>query len=247
MNFIKFKKKMSHLDKCIVLDLDETLVHTYTDKELIDSTIGNNYLEQIISMRGRLYELGGQLKNLWSLKRPGVDTFIRYVMNNFGLVIVWSAGTKEYVDKIVEWIFGSMGYYPDKVYSREYCDIIPGSRRSYVKPITKLCKEPDLKDKISPANILFVDDNTTSTSYNPTNAITIPAFHPIPSMKTMLLEDDDALYKIIAWLESGKVPAGVDIRTIDKSPLTIFSSKMRTGNLPEFQKFGLEAQNILVR
>jgi TFIIF-interacting CTD phosphatase-like protein len=240
---------MSHLDKCIVLDLDETLIHTYVKKEIIDSSKGYNYLDQNVAMRGRLYRLdsgNGELSDLWSLKRPGTDMFIRYVMNNFGMVIVWSAGTKEYVERIVEWIFGSMGYYPDKVYSRDYCDVIPSGtlKGSYVKPITKLCNEPDLKGRISLSNILFVDDNTTSTSYNPANAITIPKFHPDPSMKTMLLEDDDALYKIIAWLESGKV-SGTDVRIMDKSIMTIFSSKLKTGFLVDSSKLSSEAQNSI--
>jgi hypothetical protein len=164
-------------------------------------------------------------------------------MYNFGTVIVWSAGTKPYVNRIVEWLFGSFGY-PDKVYSRDYCDIISQGKHegSHVKPISKLCREPDLKDRISLANVLFVDDNTTSTSYNPTNAITIPKFHPDPSMKAMLLEDDDALYKIIAWLESGKVVTGVDVRTLDKN---MFPPKLKTGFLLESPKLPTVPTNVI--
>ena len=227
---------MSYQNKCIVLDLDETLIHTYSKKDITDVQ-GYKYLNDNISMRGRLYRLdfgSSDIGYMWSLKRPGVDAFLRYVMSNFGTVIVWSAGTAHYVEKVVEWLFTPLGTYPDAVFSREYCETITvGTHKgSLTKPISKLTKERtgDIYNRINYNNCFFVDDNTISTSYNASNAITIPKFHPEPNLKSMASEDDTSLYQLIAWLETSSTKTSQDIRLLTKP---VFTPRMKTAGLLE--------------
>ena len=235
---------MSHCDKCIVLDLDETLVHTYASREIIYNDMGYNYLDSNIQMRGRLIKLED---DLWSLKRPNTDTFLRYVMDNFRTVVVWSAGTKDYVNAIVDWIFGSIGLYPDKVFSRDYCDEVPvgSNKKAHVKPIIKLAGEPDLKGKLRLDNTFFIDDNTTSTSPNPSNAVTIPRFQPDQNIRSMLMENDDALLKIIYWLEGSTARKCEDVRKVDKTQATVFRPRMQTSSILDSIVINYPNQNIV--
>lgn len=195
------------------------------------------------TLRGKLYNLDvksdGVVTHLWSLKRPNADLFLRYVFDNFGTVIVWSAGIGDYVHKIVDWLFTL--HYPDRVFARDYCDIITSgpNRDHYVKPIYKLFEEPDLRGKVRYDNTFFIDDNTVSTSYNSDNAVTIPKFNPAYND---LHKDDDALLRLIYWFESTKGREG-DVRTWDKSK--IFTTVLRTSSpLNELEHINYPYQNI---
>lgn len=212
---------MSHLDKVIVLDLDETLVHTLSDDEFNKSNKGYELLRLYPDLRGRLYKLDVQGSVMWSVKRPHVDIFLRYVLNNFGKVIVWSAGSDEYVHVVVDWLFGTILISPDAVYGRSFCE--KESDKKFVKPIRKLTIQPELANSVRMDNTLFIDDNVISTSPNPSNAVTIPRYHPSPSHVSELLSySDKSLLQLIDWLESDAVPkyesgTGVDIRVLQKS------------------------------
>lgn len=224
---------MSHLDKIIVLDLDETLIHTMTDTNFNSSGKGYELLRLYPDLRGRLYRLNIQGTYMWSLKRPYVDTFLRYVLDNFGKVIVWSAGIDEYVDEVVDWLFGTIFISPDAKYGRSFCEL---ESKKYTKPIRKLTTQPELKDYVRLDNTLFIDDNTISTSPNPSNAITIPRYQPDCTIDEMLPMTDKSLLQLIDWLESDAIPKyqsglTLDVRTIHKGNTTIFSSGNESENI----------------
>jgi len=218
---------MSHLDKIIVLDLDETLISTIMDESFNKTNKGYEYLRLYPDLRGRLFRLNVQETHMWSLKRPHVNTFLRYVLDNFGKVIVWSAGTDEYVNEVVDWLFGTILISPDAIYGRSFCELVT---KKYTKPIRKLELQPELSDSVRMDNTLFIDDNVISTSPNPANAVTIPRYHPGLTPHEMLA-DDKALLQLINWLESDAIPKyesglSIDVRTISKNNMTIFP----TGN-----------------
>lgn len=214
------KQKMSHLDKVIVLDLDETLIHTFSDDEFGPSNRGYELLRLNPDLRGRLYKLSVQDKVLWSIKRPYVDVFLRYVLDNFGKVIVWSAGIDEYVHEVVDWLFGTIMISPDAIYGRSFCEI---ETKKYTKPIRKLLIQPGLNDSVRMDNTLFIDDNVVSTSPNPSNAVTIPRYQPnVGNVSELLSYTDKSLLQLIDWLESDAVPkyesgVGIDIRVLHKN------------------------------
>lgn len=211
---------MSHLDKVIVLDLDETLIHTLSDDEFNGSNKGYELLRLYPDLRGRLYKLNVQGRPMWSIKRPYVDVFLRYVLDNFSKVIVWSAGIDEYVHEVVDWLFGTILISPDAIYGRSFCEI---ESKKYTKPIRKLVIQPDLRESVRLDNTLFIDDNVVSTSPNPTNAVTIPRYQPNPAHPSDLLTHSDrSLLQLVDWLESDAVPkyesgTSVDVRILQKS------------------------------
>lgn len=218
---------MSHLDKIIVLDLDETLIHTFAESDVANFNKGYELLRLYPDLRGRLYKLSVQGTTMWSVKRPYVDVFLRYVLDNFGKVIVWSAGIDEYVQEVVDWLFGTIIISPDATYGRSFCEI---ESKKYTKPISKLIIQPELKEYVRMDNTFFVDDNKFSTSPNPSNAITIPRYQPnINNVNELLAYSDKSLLELIDWLESDAVPKyesgiGIDVRVLQK---TIFRNEIQ--------------------
>lgn len=217
---------MSHLDKVIVLDLDETLVHTFNDDGFNNSNKGYELLRLYPDLRGRLRKLNIPGSTMWSIKRPYTDVFLQYVLDNFGKVIVWSAGMDEYVHEVVEWIFGTILINPDAIYGRSFCEL---ESKKYTKPIRKLIIQPELHGSVRMDNTLFIDDNVISTSPNPSNAVTIPRYQPNINghINDLLSYSDKSLVQLIDWLESDAVPkyeSGIstDVRVLKK---TIFRNE----------------------
>ena len=130
----------------IILDLDETLVS-------IESKHKNNHDFSFTGPDGEIY---------YVKKRPGVDDFLAYINGRFN-VIVWSAGLDFYVDAVVRELFKDLSM-PKHVFSREFCDI--GPNFYVVKPIDKIRHLIGNTDYA-----LFLDDNPTTFSKNPENAI----------------------------------------------------------------------------
>lgn len=234
---------MSHRDKCIVLDLDETLIHSFFTSPLPASEGLQYKLDP--SIGGRLYRLDikfddGTYGSYWALKRPHLDTFLRYIFDNFGIVVVWTAGVKEYAHAVCEWLFANQ--YPDAVYDRSFCVKLDNDK--YTKPLLKLSTQPELRGKVRLDNTIIIDDNPNSIAMNVENAINIPAFKPNPNIVDIMDERDDCLLKIIQWFETMR--DDTDVRKLDKSAGTIFISHMKTSSPVTPPYMNIAEYNIFV-
>lgn len=186
----------------LVLDLDETLVHSFTNNEKIkphirDSPeIKHNYYDFKLS--------DGSL--IWGLKRPGLDRFMDYIDYRFANTAVWSAGVKDYVHKIVNVIKPEHNFIT--IYSREYCTNEAVYRKgddgdNYAtvelkKPLQILFSEQS--DKFTRHNTLIIDDREEYCSPNTMNWIVIPEFSP--TLENMLTYKDNYLYLLEKYLET---------------------------------------------
>ena len=106
-------------DKCIVLDLDETLVHSNSQPDI-------NLLKELklitdpqnMDLRNRVYKItmddvvskrgAGDKTEMWGIFRPGVRQFLIDCFTYFKIVIVWSAGRRNYVHTIVDKLFDGL-------------------------------------------------------------------------------------------------------------------------------------------
>ena len=104
----------------VVFDLDKTLVYCENDSD------GEHILN---------FADGSSFK---CAVRPGFNELLTYVKRTMRAVFVWSAGSKEYVDKVVEDLFP---YKPDMVWSVDMCEKkkdIKDEVYPYVKPLEKI-------------------------------------------------------------------------------------------------------------
>lgn len=144
------KPEQSHM-KCLVLDLDETLVHS-SFKPIPDP----DFTVDI--------ELDGALHRVYVRKRPGVDHFLREVGKKFEIV-VFTASLAKYADPLLDVLD------KDRVVQyrlfREACVQHYGN---YVKDLTHLGRVLE--------SSIIVDNSPFSYMFQPDNAIPIATwFH----------------------------------------------------------------------
>lgn len=134
---------------CLVLDLDETLVHSSF------SPIDGADFEIPLNMQGETH-------TVFVKKRPGVDNFLSIVCESFE-VVVFTASLALYANPVMD-LLDPFCRVHGRLY-REHCVYVGGC---YVKDIAKLGR--DLK------RIIIIDNSPLSYAFQPENAIPIDSF-----------------------------------------------------------------------
>lgn len=157
--------------KILVLDLDETLIHSLS-WNLPRSFNGGSTLYRTIEVKINNFSFLYHVT-----KRPYCDFFLREISKWFELQI-FTASVKEYADPIIDWLeFDALSSFmrkkepdSDKLFSRRFyrnnCTYRQGI--GYIKDLSKFYpKEDDLK------NIVILDNSPTSYALHEDNAIRI--------------------------------------------------------------------------
>jgi RNA polymerase II subunit A small phosphatase-like protein len=176
-------------DKLLVLDLDETLVHTW---ELAD-------LNGHARTRSPDLVLEDSLR---SFKRPGVEEFLAWCFVKFKAVGLWTAGTLPYALELLPHLCELDRF--AFVWGRERCTYrrdMETQENYLLKDIGKL-----RRFGFSRAQILCVDDTPENFSRSYGNYIPVRGFNGDP--------EDRELEQLRRYLETlGTVP---DVRSIEK-------------------------------
>ena len=133
--------------KTLVLDLDETLVHS----NFIPFQIPSDVIIKI--------ELENIIHDIHVLVRPGVKEFLEKMSKKYEIVI-FTASLSKYADPLLD-IIDKQGFCPFRLF-REHCTLI---NSTFVKDLKKLGR--DLKD------IIIVDNSPISFALNPDNGLPI--------------------------------------------------------------------------
>ena len=207
---------------CVVLDLDATLIST---QDTMDSFKKLEIMTnpKLIELRRRCYckkltnletNGDGSRYDFWGIIRPHTEEFLLFCFNYFKVVVVWSAGNRNYVHSIVDSLFKNLRP-PHLVWTRD--DIEKDKDDNVEKPISKLLNsEYFLKLNFSPQNIIVVDDNETTFVRNKANAVFIPAYEPELTIQS-LMKEDTTLLQLKYWLLLPEVKYCSDITKIDLS------------------------------
>lgn len=218
-------------DKCIVLDLDETLVHSYTENNSYDlETLKDLRIftdPENIDLRERTYKITiddvvhkkgtGNKTEMWGILRPHAREFLIACFSYFKIVIVWSAGRKNYVHAIVDYLFKDIKR-PVVIFTYDDIEKLPNG--TLIKPLNKLMENvPGLKKYVSLENTFILDDRASVFHEpNPYNGIIIPAYKPAFNLRS-LRSDDIAFKQLIRWLMSPEVKESKDVRTLNKNKI----------------------------
>ncbi len=138
--------KTSNL-KTLVLDLDETLVHS----QFIEFSSPSDIIIKI--------EIENEIYDIHVLVRPGVKEFLEK-MKNFYEIVIFTASISKYADILLN-IIDQNGCAPYRLF-REHCTFI---NNIFVKDLQKLGR--DLKD------IIILDNSPLSYSFHPNNGLPI--------------------------------------------------------------------------
>ncbi|KAF2875231.1 HAD-like domain-containing protein [Massariosphaeria phaeospora] len=135
--------------KCLVLDLDETLVHSsFKVLHQADFTIP--------------VEIEGQYHNVYVIKRPGVDAFMKRVGELYE-VVVFTASVSKYGDPLLDQL-DIHGVVHHRLF-RESCYNHQGN---YVKDLSQIGR--DLRE------IIIIDNSPTSYIFHPQHAVPISSW-----------------------------------------------------------------------
>lgn len=204
-------------DKVLVLDLDETLVHTYTDVD-----IGGMIDRKNPELMSRYFEFtlqnGNSPMKICGVERPGLQEFLIFANKYFDSVIVWTAGIAEYAKMIVDHIYRDIPQKPKLIWSRGHCEGSGTETKPYTKPLTKLeNSRPDIVGQDILRRAIIIDDRDyTGRDHNPQNQMLIPPFDPMP-LDSTYGSTDDALYKVKNWLFWPEIKHAYDIKKSNKS------------------------------
>jgi len=222
---------LSISNKCIVLDLDHTLVATQENiKSLQDLNILSD--PKLINIRNRVYHINvenyekpgiGTNHSYWGITRPHVKEFLIFCFSYFKIVAVWSAGKPDYVEKIVDYLFKDIS--PPHIVLT-YNDILIDSSGNVNKPLTTIFQ---YNNHMSHFNTFALDDISSTFSLNPLNGILIPKYSPSLNLNSFA-SDDPSLLQLKSWLLLPEVIASNDVRSLD-------TSKIFTTSLLTYQKF----------
>ncbi len=203
-------------DKCIILDLDETLVHSSEDY-LALMALQPFKDPSMLDLRARMYNLSlagyDKPPTIWGVTRPYTEEFLLFCFGYFSKVCVWSAGSPEYVRSIVEHIFPA-GYKPHAVYTKNHCHYTQDN--VLFKPIERMINDEGWQKSLRFDNTLFVDDRDLAFIKNPDNGIVIPPYEPNGDYESYV-EDDQTLLALMNWLMQPEVIRSSDVRLLDKT------------------------------
>jgi len=177
-----------HLPKTLVLDLDETLIHSTSRPMMYASAGGSGLLGLSIFGRnkgaGHVVEvvLGGRSTLYHVYKRPFVDYFLRKVSGWYTLVI-FTASMQEYADPVIDWLDAGRGILTRRLF-RESCTQLPNG--SYTKDLSIV--EADL------ARVCLIDNSPICYNVNEANGIPIEGWTHDPH--------DEALLDLLPVLDS---------------------------------------------
>lgn len=146
--------------KTLVLDLDETLVHS-SFKPISNADF-------IIPV-----EIEDQVHQVYVLKRPGVDKFMKYVGERFE-VVVFTASLAKYADPVLDLLD-----IHKVVRSRLFREACVDHKGNFVKDLSRLGRE--LK------NTIIIDNSPMSYLFHPDHAVPVGSWFDDPN-DTELLE-----------------------------------------------------------
>ncbi|SNW62809.1 NLI interacting factor-like phosphatase [Orpheovirus IHUMI-LCC2] len=209
----------------MVLDLDETLVHTFDmcgNSEYIYQQLANDPDPLIRSRIIRLkFMNNGKMEDMWGILRPGTREFIDFLYSYCKVIVVWSAGQEGYVDDIVGHIFRDV---LDPHITFSYWSG-GGMRHNDCKPLHNLYSHhPLIQNVMSKNNTFILDDRYENFKKNLGNGILIPPYEPaffttdINVIRYNILNDSDRrLDQLQDWLMRDDVICSSDVTLLDKN------------------------------
>ncbi|GJP41959.1 hypothetical protein CLOM_g1570 [Closterium sp. NIES-68] len=136
--------------KTLILDLDETLIHSFFSK--MEETDAQFYVD-----------IFGQMTDVSVLKRPGTDAFLEAVAEKYE-VVVFTASIPNYANAIIDWLDPEGRL----IHHRLYRDSCTWWRGGYVKDLAKVGR--DLK------NTILVDNSPHSFAFQTKNGVCVTSY-----------------------------------------------------------------------
>ncbi|EDV27007.1 uncharacterized protein TRIADDRAFT_15923, partial [Trichoplax adhaerens] len=153
------QQDLANKKKCVIIDLDETLVHS-SFKPVKNA----DYIVPV--------EIDNIVHTVYVLKRPHIDKFLERMGQLFECVL-FTASVSKYAEPVSK-LLDKWNVFDNKLY-RESCVY---NRGFYVKDLSKLGR--DLKSTV------ILDNSPTSYAFHPENAVPIRSWFDDPADNELL-------------------------------------------------------------
>ncbi|KAL1896428.1 Nuclear envelope morphology protein 1 [Ceratocystis pirilliformis] len=181
-SYLNFEGPPSEHQKTLILDLDETLIHSMSK----GNRLGSGHMVEVrlntafVGMGGQM-AVGPQHPILYYVhKRPHCDDFLRRISKWYKLV-VFTASVQEYADPVIDWLESERKYFAARFY-RQHCTF---RQNAFIKDLSAV--EPDL------SKVMILDNSPLSYMFHQDNAIPIQGWINDPT--------DNDLLNIVPLLE----------------------------------------------
>ncbi|SCU97642.1 LAMI_0F10792g1_1 [Lachancea mirantina] len=155
--------------KTLVLDLDETLIHSMSRA----TSSSNSSQAHMVEVK---FAVSGISTLYYVHKRPYCDLFLSKVAVWYDLVI-FTASMKEYADPVIDWLEGSFpGRFSQRLY-RQHCILRDGV--GYIKDLSLLSHS-------APTDVFIVDNSPVSYAMHVDNAIRVEGWISDPTDTDLL-------------------------------------------------------------
>ncbi|KAI1187271.1 NLI interacting factor-like phosphatase-domain-containing protein [Nemania serpens] len=181
-SYVPFEPQDPKQLKTLILDLDETLIHSMSK----GGRMGSGHMVEVrlntaYTGSGGQQMPGPQHPILYYVhKRPHCDEFLRKVCKWFNLV-VFTASVQEYADPVIDWLESERKFFSGRYY-RQHCTFRHGA---FIKDLSSI--EPDL------SRVMILDNSPLSYMFHQDNAIPIQGWISDPT-------DNDLLH-LVPFLE----------------------------------------------
>lgn len=170
--------------KCLIIDLDETLVHS-SFKQVSNADF-------IVPV-----EIDGIVHQVYVLKRPHVDEFLKRMGKLFECVL-FTASLAKYADPVAD-LLDKSNVFRDRLF-REACVYYRGN---YVKDLSRLGRDLN--------QVIIIDNSPTSYIFHPDNAVPCTSWFDDPDDTELLdlvpyfekIAASDNVYSVIKHQSSG--------------------------------------------
>ncbi|GAA5878006.1 hypothetical protein JCM3774_005977 [Rhodotorula dairenensis] len=170
--------------KTLVLDLDETLIHSTSRAIGLVGVGGKRGAPKGLKTRVVEVVLDGRSTVYTVYKRPWVDFFLRKV-SSWYTVVIFTASLPEYADPVIDWLDGGDGR-GGMIGARLFRSDCVARNGSYMKDLSVV--EPDL------SRVCLVDNSPASYAINQANGIPIEGWINDPN--------DECLLDLLPMLDS---------------------------------------------
>lgn len=183
--------------KKLVIDLDETLIHSASR----GTTHSNSSQAHLVEVK---FGISGISTLYFIHKRPYCDLFLTKASKWYDLII-FTASMKEYADPVIDWLEGSFAASFSKRYYRSDCVLRDGV--GYIKDLS-IIKSSEENGKGSPLSslddVIIIDNSPVSYAMNVDNAIQVEGWISDPT--------DTDLLNLLPFLEAMRY--STDVRNI---------------------------------
>lgn len=154
-SYINYEPSSREGQKTLVLDLDETLIHSMSKGgrmgtgHMVEVRLSTSYANS-----GGQTTIGPQHPILYFVhKRPHCDEFLRRVHKWYNLVI-FTASVQEYADPVIDWLESERKFFAKRYY-RQHCTFRHGA---FIKDLSSV--EPDL------SKVMILDNSPLSYMFH---------------------------------------------------------------------------------